>query len=102
MKYFFAEDNCDGTYGIKMTKEFYNYMYPHFNNLPYFRIAYQLFGLLPQDFYHYVGAHYHAHFKKSDCLENLILMFFKNKADCEALCTELDNRFQRAVDEKMF
>lgn len=101
MKYFCIEDNCDQTFGIKMTSDFYKYMYPHFNNLPYFRVAYQLFNLLPQDFYHYVGANYHAYFKKSDCLDNFILMFFKSKSDCEALCDELDRRFQRAVDENM-
>ena len=92
--YFIAFDNLDGTFSVKMTEEFYKYI--SFNGHSYFDILYELFGLYPRDFYHYVGAQYNAWFKKGS-IPSFILMFFKNKTDCEALCKELNHRFDYCV-----
>lgn len=100
-QYYYADKNEDNTWSVRMTDEFYKYVEPHFNNIPFKFLTFQLFNLLPQDFYHYVGVHYHAFFKKSDCLQTYVRMYFKSKADCTALCTELNARFQQAVDLKM-
>lgn len=74
--YFIAFDNLDGTFSVKMTEEFYKYI--SFNGHSYFDILYELFGLYPRDFYHYVGAQYNAWFKKGS-IPSFILMFFKIK-----------------------
>lgn len=92
--YFFASDNLDGTYSVKMTDNFYKHV--SFNGHSYFDILYALFELSPRDFYHYIGAHYNAHFKKG-AIPNFILMFFKNKQDCENLCKELNSRFNYCI-----
>lgn len=90
--YFYVEEN-DKIYSIRMTEEFYNLTYTYFHD-SYFNIFYRLFDLLPQDFYHYVGAKYHAYFKKSDCLANFVKMYFKNKVDAQNFCAEVNRRFQ--------
>lgn len=92
--YFMAFDNLDGTFSVKMTEKFYEYV--QFNGHSYFDILYALFDLKPRNFYHYVGAHYKASFRKGS-IPNFILMFFKNKTDCKALCKELDRRFGYCV-----
>ena len=92
--YFTAFDNLDGTFSVKMTEEFYKYI--SFNGHSYFDILYKLFGLYPRDFYHYVGAQDNAWFKKGS-IPSFNLMYIKNITDCEALCKELNNRFDYCV-----
>lgn len=89
-------------YTIVMTDDFYKYCQPLYEKGSYFNIVYRLFGLLPQDFYHYVGYKYNAFFMKSDSLKNYVKMFFKTKKDVDELVKELNRRFDYCVKNGYF
>lgn len=94
MKYVKADTNTiNGQWSIYFTAEFYEKFRQYYNhNGSYFNIFYRIFGLLPQDFYHMAAIKYGASFTPNPYYKNHILMFFKNKKDCEALCKEINIR----------
>lgn len=81
-------------YEIYFTDKFYENFYPYYNGSSYFNILYRLFGLLPRDFYHMVGASYHAIYVPSRFIKNFIHMQFQNKTDAANFCREVDHRIQ--------
>ena len=92
MSYTRIEQNDDKTYSIFFDDSFYKIFYQFYNGNSYFNVLYRLFGLLPQDFYHMVGARYNAIYKPSPYLKTLIYMQFKNKSDAIKFANEIDKR----------
>lgn len=92
MKYTTIAVNDDNTYSIYFSDAFYTLVKSTYHNESYFNIYYRLFGLLPQDFYHYVGATYNAKFVPCPHLQNLIYMRFTTKQFAELFCKEVDKR----------
>lgn len=94
--YFKIEQDENKNYEIKMTEKFYNYTQSFYKKDSYFNIFYRLFNLLPQDFYHYVGARYQAQFQKSKYIYH-IKMSFKMEQNAKDFCKELNRRFHYCV-----
>jgi hypothetical protein len=99
--YFKIEQDENKNYEIRMTDKFYNLMYPFYSRGSYFNIFYRLFNLLPKDFYHYVGFHYHAQFQKSKYLR-YVKMTFKKELDAKNFYKELERRFLYCVNRGDF
>lgn len=98
--YFRVEQDGEA-FTFVMTKKFYDYAYPYFNQ-SYLNILYRLFNLLPKDFYHYIGYKYHAQYQKSKNIPDFIRMSFKTEADAKAFCKEANRRFKYCVDRGDF
>ena len=94
--YFKIEQDENKNYKIRMTEKFYEYTYPFYKKDSYFNIFYRLFNLLPKDFYHYIGAQYHAQFQKSKYIR-YVKMSFKVEKDAKDFCKELNRRFHYCV-----
>ena len=97
MSYTRIEQNPDKTYSLYFNDNFYTIFTPYYRSGSYYTILYRLFGLLPQDFYHYAGATYHATFKPSPHLKSNIYMLFSNKNDIMAFANEIDKRISYCV-----
>ena len=96
------DQNEDFTYSIYFTDKFYEIFNKYYQKDSFFNILYQLFGMLPQDFYHYVGATYGASFKPSKILPNFIHMNFKIKNNAINFANEIDKRIKYCVDRGDF
>ena len=92
MIYTKVDTNEDFTYTVFFTQPFYDIFEKYYTHGSYVTLLYRLFGMLPQDFYHYIGAQYHATFKPSPYVENLIYVRFKNKNDAINYANEIDRR----------
>lgn len=101
MKYFSVEKNEEGNFSIEMTSDFYKFTSPHYKKGSYFNVLYRLFGLLPQDFYHYVGSQYGAQFKKNKYIRH-VNMTFREKEKATEFCKELNRRFHYCVQRGDF
>ena len=99
--YFKIEQDENKNYKIKMTEKFYEYTYPFYKKDSYYNIFYRLFNLLPQDFYHYVGAQYNAYFQKDKQIR-FVKMFFKVEKEAQSFCKELNSRFQYCIERGDF
>lgn len=99
--YFRIEQNEDKNYLLKMTNKFYELCQPYFNN-SYYNILFRLFNLLPQDFYHYVGAYYHAQFQKHKYLSSFVQMSFTKEQDAKNFCKECNSRLHYCVQRGDF
>ena len=97
MKYTRIVQNEDKSYSVYFNDDFYTIFYQYYDGDSYFNVVYRLFGLLPQDFYHYIGATYHAYFKPSKYLSNFIYTLFKEKNDAIKFANEIDNRIEYCV-----
>lgn len=93
MKYFRIDKEEDNTYTVWFSDAFYKLFQPYYKGGSYWNTMYRLFGLKPQDFYHYCGFTFHAFYKPSDCIRN-VKMFFTNKKDAEAFCREAERRLE--------
>lgn len=97
MKYTRIVQNEDKSYSIYFDDDFYTIFYQYYEGDSYFNIVYRLFGLLPQDFYHYVGATYNAYFKPSKYVNGFIYTLFKEKKDAIKFANEIDKRIDYCV-----
>ena len=102
MKYVYYEQNDDNSYSLYFTDEFYALIRPHYHGGSYFDFLPRLFGLLPKDYHHYVGAHYNAFFKPSPNLQNHIYTRWKNLADLQRFGAEIDRRIDYCVQRGDF
>lgn len=68
----------------------------------YYNILYRLFGLLPQDFYHYLNKQYNASFQPNPYVKCHIRVQFKNKQDAINLANEIDRRIKYFVNRGDF
>lgn len=94
--------NEDFSYSIFFNENFYKIFSPYYDGDSYFNILYRLFGMMPQDFYHYVGATYKAFFKPSAFLKNHIYMQFKVKELAAKFADEIDRRITYCVNRGDF
>ena len=92
MTFTLVEQNEDKTYSIKYSPKFYELFAPYYEGDSYHNVLYRLFGLLPQDFYHMVGAQYNAKFKPSITINTNIYTLFDKKTDAIAFANEIDRR----------
>lgn len=93
MTYIKIEQNFDNNYELFFTNEFYKVFSPFYTgHNSYFNVMFRVFGLLPQDFYHYVGAVYGASFQPHKYIRKYITMFWKDKKLATKFAQELDNR----------
>ena len=90
----------DKNYSISFNDNFYEVFTPYYEKDSYYNVLYRLFGLLPQDFYHYVGAVFHAHFRPSPNLNFNIYMRFKNKQDAINFASEIDRRLTYLIERE--
>ena len=102
MSYVKIEQNEDFTFSIAFTEKFYEVFEKYYKGGSYFNILFRLFGMLPQDFYHYVDAVYGASFKPSKFLMNFIHMSFKVKDNAIRFADEIDRRIKYCVDRGDF
>ena len=93
MKYLEARENTNKTYSIQFTNHFYDIFRPYIQKGgSYFNVLYRLFGMLPQDFYHYIGSTYHATFKRSNLIKDIIYVEFSDKTDVQSFIKEIEGR----------
>ncbi len=98
MKYIKIEQNFDGNYELRYTNAFYDIFMPLYKgHNSYWNVMFRVFGLLPRDFYHYVGAHYGASFQPHKYIRKHITMFWTDKKKAETFARELDSRIDYAV-----
>lgn len=102
MKLTRVEQNEDKTYTFHFDEDFYKYFSKYYKKHSYFNILYRIFGLLPQDFYHYIGNTFKAHFKPSPYLHSLIYTYFINKEDAIAFTNEIDKRLTQIISREDF
>lgn len=100
--YVFQSEVVDGNYTIGMTDLFYKYMLPYYKGDSYFNVLYRLFGLVPQDFYHYISYKYKAHFRKHPTFTKFAYTFFINEQDANMFCREINKRFDYCVKHSYF
>lgn len=84
----------DKKFIIFFTEAFYNKMTPYYRGDSYFNVLYRLFGLLPQDFYHYCGFTYKAQYRPIESIRH-VYMYWTNKSDAEAFCQEINSRLNK-------
>ena len=94
--------NDDNTYSLYFDEDFYKYFNPYYVKSSYYNILYRIFGLLPQDFYHYIGATYNAQFKPSPIIKGFIYTQFKNKNDIIQFANEVDKRLTQIIKREDF
>lgn len=92
MSYTWIKQNDNKTYSVFFDDEFYKLFHQYYIKGSYENVLYRLFGLLPQDFYHYVGATFHASYRPSQSLHSLIYMEFINRKDAIMFANEIDRR----------
>ena len=102
MKLTRIEQNEDKTYSLYFDEDFYKYFTKYYKKDSYFNILYRIFGLLPQDFYHYIGATFGAQFKPSPLLHNFIYTFFIDKQNAIAFANEVDRRLTYIIKREDF
>lgn len=102
MSYLTIEQNDDKTFSFHFSSNFYNIFTPYYRGGSYFNILYRLFGLLPQDFYHMLGAKYHATFVPSKLVKFVIYTKFSNKADIINFANEVDKRINYLIKSADF
>ena len=102
MTYTRIEKNEDGYYSFYFNDNFYNLFQPHYSGGSYHNVLWRLFGLAPQDFYHYLGAHYNANFKPSSIISFHIYPLFTTKEDAIAFTNEVDKRITYCVNRGDF
>ena len=101
MRYTWIRTNDDNTYSIMFDDPFYEIFYPYYEGNSYFNIMFRLYGLLPQDFFHYVGAQFNAYFKPSKYVPNTVNMYFKTKKDINAFAKDIDTRLSYLIKNKI-
>lgn len=101
MKLTRIEQQEDKSYMIFFDEDFYKHFTQFYVKNSFFNILYRIFGLLPQDFYHYVGATYHAHYKPSSLIR-AVHMLFKNKSDAINFANEIDRRLTYIIKKGDF
>lgn len=102
MKYTIINQNEDKTYSIAFDEDFYKIFRPYYKGDSYFNILYRLYGLLPKNFYHYIGTKFNAHYKPSPYLHSLIYMYFTNKEDAINFADDIDYRLNYLVKKENF
>lgn len=102
MTYFNIEQDGSFNYSLRFNDNFYKVFEPYYKGDSYWNLLYRLFGMLPQDFYHYVGATYHALFKPSPYVKTVIYMYFKKKEHAIQLANEIDKRINYCVERGDF
>lgn len=90
------------TYYIRFTHEFINLFKQYCTGGSYVTILYRLFGLLPQDFYHYLNKEYNATFQPNPYIKRHIRVQFKNKTDVIKYANEIDKRIKYFIDRGDF
>lgn len=101
MKYVKIEE-VENMYALYFTDAFYEIASPLYHNESYFNIYYRLFGLLPKDFYTYIGSEYHAIFIPCSFLQDFVYTRFKTKQDITIFAAEVDKRLQYFVNRGDF
>lgn len=102
MKLTRIEQNEDKSYSLYFDEDFYKYFYKYYTKSSYYNILYRIFGLLPQDFYHYIGTAYNAHFKPSPLLHDFIYTFFTDKESAITFANEVDRRLAYIISREDF
>lgn len=102
MKFTHIEKMEDDSYMLYFDDDFYKHFTKYYVKSSYSNILYRIFGLLPQDFYHYVGTTYNAHFKPSPYIKTSIRMLFKDKKDAIKFANEVDRRLEQVVKREDF
>ena len=102
MKLTRIEQNEDKTYSLYFDEDFYRHFSQYYIKSSYYNILYRIFGLLPQDFYHYIGATYNASFKPSPNLHDFIYTLFINKSDAIAFSNEVNKRLTQIISREDF
>lgn len=92
----------NGTYYIRFTHAFINLFKEYCTGGTYHTILYRLFGLLPQDFYHYLNTQYNASFQPNPYIKRHIRTQFKNKNDAIKFANEIDRRIKYFIDKGDF
>ena len=92
----------NNTYYVRFSADFINLFKQYCTGGSYFNILYRLFGLLPQDFYHYVGTTYNASFQPNPNFKHHIRTQFKNKNDAINFANEIDKRIKYFIDRGDF
>ena len=95
-------EQINNYFNVYFTDDFYTYTTPFYHNESYFNIMYRIFGLLPQDFYHFIGTTYHATFEPCFFMKNVILMHFPTKKDAELFASEADKRLTYFINRGDF
>lgn len=102
MIYTMIDTYDNNTYHVRFTSEFINLFKPYCTRGSYINILYRLFGLLPQDFYHYLHNQYNASFQPNPYIKRHIRVQFKNKQDAIQFANEIDNRIKYFVNRGDF
>lgn len=97
--FFKVEQNEQKEWELAFTPTFYDTMLPYYRGDSYWNVVYRLFGLLPQDFYHYCGYTYKALFRPSTNIR-YVYMYWTDKEGAGTLCRELNRRMEVALNEK--
>lgn len=92
----------NGTYRVAFTNAFIDLFKKYCTGGSYYNILYRLFGLLPQDFYHYINKKYNASFQPNPYVKRHIRVQFKNKDDAINFATEIDNRIKYFIKKGDF
>lgn len=79
---------------LSFTDTFYKKMSPYYRGDSYCNVLYRLFGLLPQDFYHYCGITYAAQFRPSESIRH-VQMYWTDKNNAEKFCKEANLRMNK-------
>ena len=102
MKYTMLDTYDNNTYYVRFTHDLTALFKQYNTGGSYINILYRLFGLLPQDFYHYLHNQYNATFQPNPYVKRHIRVQFQNKQDAIKLTTEIDNRIKYFVDRGDF
>lgn len=94
--FFEVKQNEKKEWELAFTSTFYDTMLPYYRGDSYWNVVYRLFGLLPQDCYHYCGFTYNALFRPSDSIRH-VYMYWTDKESAEALCRDLNKRMEAAL-----
>lgn len=92
----------NGTFYVRFTHAYVDLFKEYCTGGTYTNILYRLFGLLPQDFYHYLNKQYNASFQPNPYVKRHIRIQFKNKNDAIQFANEIDKRIKYFVDKGDF
>ena len=102
MKYVFIDTYEDGTYQVGYERDLIELFQNYCTGGTYHTIIYRLFGLLPQDFYHYLAQEYHAIFQRSPYLKSYIRVKFSKQTDAIRFAQEIETRLKYFIDRGDF
>lgn len=86
------------TYEVRFSQAYIDLFKKYCTGGSYHTILYRLFGLLPQDFYHYIQQTYNASFAPSPYLKIYIKTQFVHKQDAINFAAEIERRIKYFIE----